>query len=107
MAVTEAADDDMLRVLPFLELQEAQGDCDKLPGKLLDGGMDQRCRDRIVAAEILVELRFGEAVRRRVVERILFALRADFLAPTVEDIPEAPLLARSPMKPSLSFSSPL
>jgi hypothetical protein len=53
--------------------------------------MDQCRGNRIVAAEIFVDLRFGQTVGRRVTEWILLALGRDFLAPAVEDIAEGAL----------------
>src|SRR5688572_10545504 len=90
-AAEAAADDDMLGVLPLIELKESRGHRGQFASKLLDGRMYKPGGQRIVAFEVRIELRFGQLPGRRVAERVLAVLR-NVLPPLIEDVSEGALI---------------
>src|SRR4051794_26844717 len=101
MASAEAtADDDVLGRLPLLELEKSSRYRREFPGELLDGRVHEPRGQRVLAVEILVQLRFRQLPGRRVTERVR-AVLADVLARLIEDAPERALVRAVAEEPGL------
>ena len=90
-AAKATANDDVLGLLPLVELEEARCDGRKFPGEVLHRRVHKPGCQGIVAFEILVELGFGQLPGRRVAERVLSVL-SEALPPMIENVPEGALV---------------
>ena len=100
-----AADHDALGVGPGLGLEEAPRHIGQFLGEFLDRAVHQRRGVDVVADQRLVELALADLVGGFVAERIVAVASSAACASASRILRNAPLLARSPRKPSSSFSS--
>ena len=101
-----AADHDALGIGPRLGLEEPAGHIGQFLRELLDRAMHQGGGADIVADQRFVEVALGDFVGGFLAEGIV-AVFLQRLAQPSRILRKAPLLARSPRKPSSSFSSML